>query len=166
MPKGPFYLRSMVLLVAALSAFLLFVQGDAVGRPGPAAPYRQFVSVSVPALRIDAGERVVGFDFEVTSGRVAEITDMPIGWNISVDNEASWNTKIHASVLVAAAALDGPYFTDFAVIEKEGNAEGPFEIKGKVVVSTDFSKVREIQVGMKDFTVRDDIQFLKSNPSR
>jgi hypothetical protein len=83
-----------------------------------------------------------------------------------VDNDPSWNTKIHASVIVAAAALDGSYFRDFAVIEKEGNAEGPFEIKGRIVVSTDFSKVREIQVGMKDFTVRKNTQFLKSHASK
>jgi hypothetical protein len=114
-------------------------------RTEAALPHRQFVSVSLPALDIGAGERVVGFDFEVTSGRIAEITDMPIGWNISVDNDASWNTNIHASVLVAAAALDGSFFKDFAAIEREGNAEIPFEIRGKIDVSTDFSKVREIR---------------------
>jgi len=62
--------------------------------------------------------------------------------------------------------LDGSYFKDFAVIEKESNADTPFEIKGKIVVSTDFSKVREIQVGMSDFTVRDYVQPLKSHPSK
>lgn len=44
--------------------------------------------------------------------------------------------------------------------------KAPFEIKGKVVVSTDFSKVREIQMGMKDFTVRENIQFSKSHASK
>jgi hypothetical protein len=135
-------------------------------RTGATQPHRQFVLVSLPAIHISAGERVVGFDFEVTSGRFAQITEIPISWNTSVDNDASWNTKIHASVLVAAAALDGPSFKDFAVIEKEGIAESPFEIKGKIVVSADFSKVREIQVGMEDFTVRENIQFLKSHASK
>jgi hypothetical protein len=102
----------------------------------------------------------------VTSGRIAQITDMPIGWNVSVDNDPSWNAKIHASVLVAAAALDASYFEDFVVIEKEANAENPFELKGKILVSTDFSKVRDIQVGMKDFTVQENVQFLKSHASK
>ena len=67
---------------------------------------------------------------------------------------------------MAAAALDGSYFKDFAVIEKEGNAETPFEIGGKIVVSTDFSKVREIRVEMKDFTDKESIRILKSYASK
>jgi hypothetical protein len=155
-----------LLFVATATAFLLLTPGEAVGHSGARPPHGQFVSVRLSALHITEGERVVGFDFGVTSGRIAKITDVPIGWNVTVDNDPSWNTKIHASVIVAAAALDGAYFKDFAVIEKEGNAESPFEIKGKIVVSTDYSKVREIQVGMKDFTVRDYVQPLKSHPSK
>jgi hypothetical protein len=155
-----------LLFVGTATAFLLLTPGEAVARAGATPPHGQFVSVSLSDVHMTEGERVVGFDFEVTSGRIAKITDVPIGWNVSVDNDPSWNTKIHASVIVAAAALDGSYFKDFAVIEKESNTDAPFEIKGKIVVSTDFSKVREIQVGMKDFTVRDDIQPLKSHPSK
>jgi hypothetical protein len=159
-------MRLAVLVAATAATFLVLVSGAAERSAGAAPPHRQFVLVSLPALPIGAGERVVGFDFEVTSGRIAKITDMPIGWNISVGNDASWNTKLHASVLVAAAALDGSYFKDFGVIENEGNAESPFENKGKIVVSTDFSKVREIQVGMKDFAIREKVQFLNAHPSK
>jgi hypothetical protein len=167
MPKELFYLRPTVFLAAALTAFRMLIPGKAGGmRIGATQPHGQFVSVSLPAVHIGAGERVVGFDFEVTSGRIAQITDMPIGWNVSVDNDPSWNAKIHASVLVAAAALDASYFEDFVVIEKEANAENPFELKGKILVSTDFSKVRDIQVGMKDFTVQENVQFLKSHASK
>lgn len=59
-----------------------------------------------------------------------------------------------------------PYFKDFAVIERESNTETPFEISGKVFVSTDFSKVREIQVGMKDLTVGENLQFMNGHPSK
>jgi hypothetical protein len=158
--------RSILALLSAVAAatLLVLVSGAAEGPAGATLPHGQFVAVSLPALQIGAGERVVGFDFEVTSGRIAQIKDMPIGWSISVDNDASWNTKIHASVLVAAAALDGSFFKDFVVIQKEANAENPFELKGKVLVSTDFSKVREIRVGMKDFAIREEILFLNAHP--
>ena len=158
--------RLALLFAVIATAFVILISEKAGGmRAGAAQPNGQCVTASLPALRIGAGERVVGFDFEVTSGRIAQITDIPIGWNISVDNDASWNTKIHASVLVAAAALDGSYFKDFAVIEKEGNAETPLEIIGRIAVSTDFSKVREIQVGMKDFTTLEKAQLLNGHPS-
>jgi hypothetical protein len=155
-----------LLFVVTATATLLLTAWKAAGPVGATPPHGQFVSISLSALHITEGERVVGLDFGVTSGRIAKITDVPIGWNVSVDNDPSWNTNIHASVIVAAAALDGSYFKDFAVIEKESNADTPFEIKGKIVVSTDFSKVREIQVGMSDFTVRDYVQPLKSHPSK
>lgn len=135
-------------------------------RTGGTQPHRHFVLVSLPTLHMAAGERVVGFVFDVTSGRIAQITDILIGWNVSAHNDASWNTKIHASVLVAAAALNGSYFKDFAVIEKEGNAEIPFEIGGKIVVSSDFSKVREIRIEMKDFTTAEKVQVPHSHPTK
>ena len=100
----------LALLSAVAAATLLVLVSGAADRPaGAAPPHEHFVSVSLSALPIGAGERVVGFDFEVTSGRIAKITDMPIGWNVSVDNDPSWNTKIHASGLVAAAALNGSF---------------------------------------------------------
>jgi len=147
-------------------AFLLPASEKAEVPPGVSSRHGQFVYVSLPGLHIGAGERVVGFGFEVTSGRIAQLPDMPMGWNISVDNDPSWNTRVDASILVAAAALDASFFKDFAVIEKDGGAESPFELKGGVVISTDFSRTRTIQVAMKDFGIREDLQFLKSSPSK
>jgi len=158
--------RLGLLLAAAVTALLLLVPGEADGPAGAEPPHTQFVSVSLPGLHIGTGERVVGFHFDVTSGRIAQIPDMPIGWNISVDNDPSWNTKVDASIRVAAAAVDSSFFQDFAVVEKEGKAESPFELAGEVDVSADFSKVRKIQVVMKDFAVRQDIRSLKSHSSK
>ena len=157
--------RFVLLLSAALTALVFLAPGE-TGRPaGPEPPHTQFVSVSLPKLQLAAGERVVGFHFEVTAGRIAQIPDMPIGWSISVDNDPSWNTNVDASIRVAAAAIDPSFFQNFAVIEKAGNAESAFGLAGEVDVSTDFSKVRKIQVAMKDFTVRKDIRPMKNRSS-
>jgi hypothetical protein len=154
----------LVAATATTSLFLIRVKGGVLA--DPALRPGRFVSISLPGLEIGAGERVVGFNFNVTSGRVAQLPDMPIGWNIAVDNDPSWNTTVDASIRVAAAALDASFFEDFAVIEKEDRAESPFELSGKIVVSADFSHSRTIQVAMKDFVIREDVQFLKSHPSK
>ncbi|HXZ12825.1 MAG TPA: hypothetical protein VEG64_10555 [Candidatus Sulfotelmatobacter sp.] len=112
------------------------------------------VLLSVPDLRIAPDERVVAFHIDVVAGRIVRITDMPIGWNISINNDPSWNTQMDASVIVAAAALNAFFFKDFAVVEQTDRSELPFEVKGEVSVSRDFSQVRRIQVGMKDFAIR------------
>jgi hypothetical protein len=66
---------------------------------------RQTVCVSIPNLQIGDKERVVGFEIHVGSGRIAALPDIPIGWNVSIDNDPSWNTKIEGSLKVGAAAV-------------------------------------------------------------
>ena len=51
-------------------------------------------------------ERVVGFKFEIISGRILTVADMPAGWTFKIVNGASWNSTVEASVEVGAAALD------------------------------------------------------------
>jgi hypothetical protein len=112
------------------------------------------VFVSLPALHVGVGERIVGFHLDVTSGRIAELPDVPPGWNISVNNHASWNTSVDASTTVtSAAALDIEFFRDFIAIEKDANARNSFEIKGEVTVSKDLANVRKIPLGTKDFVM-------------
>jgi hypothetical protein len=139
---------ALALLVAiTFSAFLFPVVAE--------APHAELWYVSLPALHIAAGERIVGFHIEVTSGRIAQVPDMPIGWNASVDNDPSWNTKIDASLIVAAAALNSSFFRDFIVLEKEPGSDNSFDLSGEIIVSKDFSSTRTIHVGMKDFRLKE-----------
>jgi hypothetical protein len=119
------------------------------------SPQKQSLSISMRALPISTGERVVGFDFDVTSGRIAQIQNAPIGWNISVDNDPSWNTRIEGSIIVVAAAVDASFFEDFLVVEKDESLGNPFGIQGEVIVSKDFSNVRRIRIEQKDFTIKE-----------
>src|SRR4029077_12122205 len=75
---GNAVLKQMAFCFVALT--VLFVPADyapwttstseAMVRPG------RFVSVSLASLEIGASERVVGFSFNVTSGRIAQLPDM------------------------------------------------------------------------------------------
>ena len=105
--------RFVLLLSTALTALVFLAPGEREGPAGAEPPHAKFVSVSLSALHLDTAERVVGFHFEVTAGRIAQIPDMPIGWNISVDNDPSWNTSVDGSIRVAAAALDSSFFQIF-----------------------------------------------------
>lgn len=141
--------RLALSLIVGVAAFVIPAKSE--------PPPTQILSVSLPALRLAAGERVVGFQVDVTSGRIAQLSSVPIGWNISVETDPSWNTKLDASVIVAAAALDPSFFKNFIEVEKHESPRGAFGLTGEITVSTDFSSTRIIPVAMKDFTfeVRD-----------
>lgn len=99
-------------------------------------------------------ERVVGFEIHVASGRIAALPNIPIGWNMSVDNNPSWTTEIEASSKVGAAAVTSAFFREFLFIEKDESLGAPLQISGEIVVTQDFATERRIQIGMKDFSIK------------
>lgn len=107
--------------------------------------------ISIPHLQLARNERVVGFDIRLASGRIAALPNVPIGWNVSVDNDASWNTEMEASTTIGAAALRPDFFHKFVLVEKHASPGVRFQLSGEVVVTEDFANERHIRLSMKDF---------------
>ena len=142
--------------LALLPALVLFASGLSLagsGSPAKEDPERQFLWLSLPSLKVDPSERIVAFHFAVQSGRIARVSDLPIGWNIEVDNDPSWNTRLSGSIRVASAALDASFFRHFMLIEKETNPEQPLSVNGNIDVSGNFSTTRKIPVDWRDFAI-------------
>ncbi len=115
---------------------------------------RQTLCVSIPNLQLSNKVRVVGFQIHIASGRIAALPNIPVGWNVSVDNNPSWTTEIEASSKVGAAAVDPGFFREFLFIEKDESLDVPFQISGEIVVTEDFATETRIQIGMKDFSIK------------
>lgn len=115
---------------------------------------RQTLCVSIPNLQVGTKERVVGFEIHVASGRIAALPNIPVGWSVSVENNPSWTIEIKASSKVGAAAVAPGFFREFLLIEKDESLDVPFQISGEIVVTEDFATERRIQIGMKDFTIK------------
>jgi hypothetical protein len=137
------------------SVYLLIVLATLILLSGVRAQC-QIVSVSVPALQLSKNERIIGFEIHVRSGRIALLPNVPIGWNISVDNDPSWNTVIKGSIEVGAAATDPDFFRDFMVIQVEEDAPSnmPLDLQGEVIVTSDFTSEKRIKLLMKDFAIK------------
>ena len=112
---------------------------------------RLTLSVSIPELQTTSKEKVVGFDFHIESGRISAVPDIPIGWDVAVDNNPSWNTEIKGSSRIGAAALSTEFFEEFVAVEKDTSLGTPFRMQGEIVVTEDFATERHISVAMKDF---------------
>ncbi len=120
---------------------------------GSQPPPGQTLSVSIPNLRMAAKERVVGFELHITSGRIAALPNVPIGWHIAIDNDASWDPAIKASSTVGAAALDRDFFRKFLMIEKDTPLGTPFDVHGEIDVTNNFETARRIKIRMADLTL-------------
>jgi hypothetical protein len=114
------------------------------------------VSVSVPVLHLANNERIIGLEIHVRSGRIARLPNIPMGWNISVDNDASWNTIVKGSIVVGAAAMYADFLRDFivVVVDRDSSSDAPFNMHGEVIVTSDFIKERRIKLSMKDFATK------------
>ena len=61
--------------------------------------------LSFPALRLMPGERVAKFDLHIRSAMIVGIRSVPVGWQINIDNDPSWQTEISGTAVVGAAFL-------------------------------------------------------------
>ena len=116
-----------------------------------AAAQKDFLVVSIPKLPLKAKERVIGFELQLKSARIARLPDTPIGWSFTVNNDPSWNTDVGGDIHVGAAAVDPAFFHRFLIIERDASSGVPFDLSGTVHVTADFSQEREIKLTLKDF---------------
>ena len=111
-------------------------------------------SVRIPGLRVAPGESVVSFEIYITAGAIQSVLNVPVGWYLVVDNDASWQTKIKANTTVGAAALKPEDFKRFRFLVKKNEfGDLKFELAGTVSVTKNFQQERPIQLKMSDFAL-------------
>src|SRR5262249_6272032 len=118
-------------------------------------------SVSVNKQLLQADQRVAAFRVNITSGTIASLPKIPVGWAISLSNDENWTPTMTASARVGAAAFDlnsiREGFHDFLRIKKlkmPAQFETPaFDIQIDLGVTTDFEKINWIRVPVKDLSI-------------
>jgi hypothetical protein len=134
-------------LLLSCLAFVLFVVGAD-------AQNNQRYAVSVDNLALTTGERITNFEIQITAGAFRDISNLPVGWEIDVDNDASWQTTVKASCQVGAASLEPKEFKKLKfLIEKYEYGDAKLGLLGTVYVTRDFKKGSRIPLKMSDFTV-------------
>jgi len=111
------------------------------------------VSVSIPHLATFSGERIVALEIHVTAGVVQSVSNLPIGWYVVVDNDASWCTTIKGNTEVGAAALSAGELRNLRLTVKKDTTYQKFALSGTVSVTQDFEKTRSVSLGTSDFAV-------------
>ncbi|MDE1145360.1 MAG: hypothetical protein PW843_01920 [Azospirillaceae bacterium] len=102
---------------------------------GTAARAGDHLTVSVGPLDVKPGERVIAFHIHIANGGIRSLPRLPMGWSITVDNDASWQTQIEGSIQVGAAALGPEDMKNFLVVEMSDLPTGGLELSGEVMVN-------------------------------
>ncbi len=109
--------------------------------------------VSIKRLELAKEERIIGYKLKITSGKISSLSKVPIGWNITIDNDPSWNTNLSGSIIVGAAALKADYFKKFVQIEQFVQKDVAFDVELEVITTSDFEKEKTIKFTRKDLVL-------------
>jgi hypothetical protein len=103
-------------------------------------------------VQLRSGERIVGLELHIVAGAFDSFDSLPVGWYITIDNDASWQTSVEANARVGAAALDMGSLRKIRVgiLENEFN-DLKFQVSGTVIVTTDFVNERRIELTANNF---------------
>src|SRR3990167_8209655 len=137
----------------AVSSIIFVLVVTITGVSSPLAQ-EELWTLSIPTLPVSPQEKVVGFEVDIRAGGIASVPSVPMGWNLLINNDPSWHTKIRGSLLVGSAALDKFFFKDFLVIRKFEFMGLKFNVEGVVIVTEDFGKERRIKFGVKDLVLK------------
>ena len=110
--------------------------------------------VAIRQLQVPAGESIVSFEITLIGGRFVDVSNLPLGWHLEIDNDPSWQTEATGSVIVGAAWLAPETFKKLQlVIEKSDLPELKLSVSGTVSVSKNYETTATIPLKMSDFAL-------------
>lgn len=110
--------------------------------------------ISIPNLKASPDETIVSLEISVRAGSVQSISNIPIGWQVTLDNDANWVSRIKARSTLGAASL-APDEVHRLVINVRRNefANFKFDISGSASLAKTFDN-RKLALTMEDFALK------------
>ncbi len=111
-------------------------------------------SISIPNLKADPDSSITALDIQVNAGTVQAIQNIPIGWNLTVEDDASWRSRIRGNSTIGAASLAPDELQRVAFIVRRNETDNfKFDVTGTFTISKSFEATKTIQATMRDFTL-------------
>jgi hypothetical protein len=100
---------------------------------------------------VPKGARVIGLEIHL-AGTFEGISNVPVGWHVSADNDPSGQASLEAHAKPGAAALDKSALLNLGlqVIENEV-ADERLQVWGWLILSSDIEKERRIPLNSYSF---------------
>lgn len=110
--------------------------------------------ISISNLQMADDEKIVSFTFRMTAAAVQSVENIPVGWYLTVDNDASWQTHIKANTMIGSAALTLEEFKSLKLIIKKNEfMDLKFGLSATVSLTKDYEKERQVSITMSDFSI-------------
>ncbi|MGC9194970.1 MAG: hypothetical protein ACP5IL_05895 [Syntrophobacteraceae bacterium] len=76
------------------------------------------ISISIPSssLRLHHGERIGGFEVNISGGQIVSFPNIPKGWGICVRNEPDQTARVGGNAIVGSTFLEPSFFNNFISI--------------------------------------------------
>jgi hypothetical protein len=119
-----------------------------------ASQSKSVYSVSIPALKVAPGERIISLEIQIKAATVEGVTNLPLGWSFSDDNDPSWQPKIIAATIVGGASLEPADLKKLRLtVRKNEFGDLKFALSGTVSVTKNFTEERQLSLKTSDFSV-------------
>lgn len=110
-------------------------------------------NITIPALKASVDESVVFLDITVNAGTIQGVNNIPVGWQIRVENDANWISRIRANSSVGAANLGADELKRIVFNVRRNESENfKFDITGTASLSKTFDK-RKLALTIADFSL-------------
>lgn len=115
----------------------------------------EVVSVSFPPIGLEENERIVGLEIAVTHGFVTSIDNIPPDWDIHLEVDPPWQTKVSGATHHGTGALTSPSPLDSLVtIRPWPDKNYGLDIQATLHTTIDFEKTRTREFKMNELELR------------
>jgi hypothetical protein len=110
-------------------------------------------NITIPSLKATADESIIFVEVVVNAGTIQSVSNIPIGWQVRIDNDANWISKIRANAMVGAATLSPDELKRIVFNVRRNETDTfKFNVTGTASLSKTFDK-RKLDMTMGDFTL-------------
>jgi hypothetical protein len=118
---------------------------------------QEVLSVSIPYsnLGLQRGERVGGFEVNISGGQIVSFPNVPKGWGICIHNEPDQTARIGGNAIVGSTFLEPSFFDEFISIMTHHSDQESLRIKITVGAMADVTlKERWFDPDKKDLVLK------------
>jgi hypothetical protein len=111
-------------------------------------------NISIPNINASANESIFALDIVVNGGAIQGMSNIPAGWQIEIENDSDWVSRIRANSTIGSASLAEDELKRLVFnVRRNKSQSSTFDVSGSASLSQTSSK-RKLALTMEDFSLQ------------